>query len=99
MMVPSALHVLMALSGTPPANLATHAQPLLFTIPTLKNAFAQPPLLTSKTTNVSLAELNKFIIPILNNAKVAQPTHLFSLMVNALHVLLTLSIMQLQSNV
>jgi hypothetical protein len=99
MMGQSALLVLKALSGMLPANLVIHVQPLLLMTVTPKNVFVQLPLLTSKTTNVSLVQLNKFIILILNNAKVAQPTHLFSLMVNALHVLLTLSIMQLQSNV
>ena len=99
MMVPSALHVLTVLSGILPANLATNAQPLLFTIPTLKNVFAQSPLHTSKTINASLVQLNKFTTPTLNNAKVAQPTHLFSRMVNVWLVLLTLSTVHPHSNV
>ena len=99
MMVPSALHVLTVLSGILPVNLATHAQPLLFTIPTLKNAFVQSPLHISKTINVLLVMLDKYTTPTLNNAKVAQQILLFSRMVNASLVLLTLSTVHPHSNV
>jgi hypothetical protein len=95
----SVLLVLKALSGMLPASLVIHVQPLLLMTVTPKNVFVQLLLLTSKTTNVSLAELNKFIIPILNNAKVVHQILLFSLMVNALLAHLILFMIQQINNV
>jgi hypothetical protein len=70
------------------AELVTHVQILSSMIPTARNVYVHHQHLTFKITNALLVHLNKSGILIHSNVKVAHQAHLYSLMVNALLVLL-----------
>ena len=87
MMVLNAFHAVQVLSGTPPLEVATHAQtPSTTTLPP-KDASALRQPLTSKIIDVFPALPIKSLIPLQINVNTAQAILLSSLITNALLVL------------